>query len=635
MEKTSRSFRCDSRGSVEHNNRVFIAKNVNQSKIKDNIVYVKEDIRDKYDLLFGQALKEYNAKKTKTRDKIPDYLSHIQNSKQEKPFYEIIVQFGDRDDTGVGTERGKLAVKMLDEYMRNFEKRNPNLKVFNAVLHLDEETPHLHIDFIPIATNQKRGLSTKNSFTRALHEQGIKSISQKIQDKDSSNTYGTEQSAWCTLEREYMEEIARKYGLEIDIKNDKHVYLEPEKYKQQKDKLREMEKHTEELLKKNKRASEITDDELDLILNENRFYKSEISKKEKQVNELSEKISAKFSYYEFFDDQKLSYIAEKLIANKVPCVEDVSGIYIPDYAVQTMKSIAKDYKPKTLSYRQDLKLTIDRLVYAVDNVDELFSELRRRGYQIKTGKYISIKPATADRAIRTTSLGKEYTTTELEKRIRNKRNYSNTLTARYEHLRNKSEISNLYYCTTKTVISMIYSLEKNPKKYNSEKYYSMENDWHINELSGYLSTIEHEKIVNVDDLKSRVEKLRHSLEDMTTSSDKLSRLQIAIKDLIKKAEFYYNNKDRQLDEAAKNDLLSIQNELERNKLTSVDDLEKLRMQYIENEKALAILKEKIPNTRARQSAFLKILDNYELVKNGNYIDMLVFQENNKQRIDKK
>lgn len=141
------SFRIDE-GVVEHNNREFIAKNVDGERVGDNITYRRQDIKDKYNELFGQALAEYNARQTQASRRIPDYYEHLKKSAKGKPYYEIVVQFGDMDTCGQGSGRWEEAKLMLDDYMRGFEKQNPNLKVFNAVMHLDEATPHLHIDLI-------------------------------------------------------------------------------------------------------------------------------------------------------------------------------------------------------------------------------------------------------------------------------------------------------------------------------------------------------------------------------------------------------------------------------------------------------------------------------------------------------
>ncbi len=126
------SFRIDE-GVVEHNNREFIAKNVDGERIQDNITCCRQNIKEKYDELFGQALAEYNARQTQSSRKIPDYYEHIKKSSKGKPYYEIVVQFGDVESCGLKSGKWEEAKLMLDDYMKGFEKRNPNLKVFNAV----------------------------------------------------------------------------------------------------------------------------------------------------------------------------------------------------------------------------------------------------------------------------------------------------------------------------------------------------------------------------------------------------------------------------------------------------------------------------------------------------------------------
>ncbi len=176
-QNISVSFRIDE-GVIEHNNRDFVAKNVDGERIGDNISYVQRNIREMYNALFGKALEEYNAKQTKADRKIHDYYEHIKNDGHIKPFYEIVVQFGDIDSCGLKSGNWEKAKQMLDEYMRDFEKRNPNLKVFNAVMHLDEATPHLHIDFIPVAHKKKR-IVRKKFHERSIARTGLYLIKPK------------------------------------------------------------------------------------------------------------------------------------------------------------------------------------------------------------------------------------------------------------------------------------------------------------------------------------------------------------------------------------------------------------------------------------------------------------------------
>lgn len=239
MNAVSLSVRVDA-GVIGHNNREFVAKNVNKEKVSDNIVYVQKNLKEVYKEIFSEALEKYNAKQKRSDRVIKDYYEHIKNGNQEKPFYEAIIQFGDMNNSKVGTEGGEHAKKMLDDYMKDFEKRNPNLIVFNAVMHLDESTPHLHIDFIPVAHNQSRGLETRVSLKKALDEMGIAGISQKQSDRQQ----------WALREKEIMKSIAKKHGLEIENKNIKRPHLEVEEYKAAQDRMKEARQKLKSLYEK-------------------------------------------------------------------------------------------------------------------------------------------------------------------------------------------------------------------------------------------------------------------------------------------------------------------------------------------------------------------------------------------------
>ena len=144
------------KGVLDHNNRKFIAENVDRERTKNNVEYKNIPLEDAYHTLFDGALQRYNDKQKRADRKIDNYLEHIQKSKQEKPFYEIIVQVGNRKDMGIGSRTEQLAKAVLEEYMYHFDARNPYLFVFNATLHMDEATPHLHIDFIPFTIPKAR-----------------------------------------------------------------------------------------------------------------------------------------------------------------------------------------------------------------------------------------------------------------------------------------------------------------------------------------------------------------------------------------------------------------------------------------------------------------------------------------------
>ncbi len=180
-----------------------------------NVEYCNENIKDVYHELFDEALARYNEKQTRNDRIIDDYYEKICSGKQEKPFHEIILQIGNKDDMGAKTEDGQLAAKILDEYMQGFKRRNPTLRVFSAYLHMDEATPHLHIDFIPYTTGSKRGLETRVSLKKALTELGFK----------GGTRSETERNQWVAAEKEQLAEIMLKHDIEWEKKgtHEKHL----------------------------------------------------------------------------------------------------------------------------------------------------------------------------------------------------------------------------------------------------------------------------------------------------------------------------------------------------------------------------------------------------------------------------
>ena len=192
------------KGSVSHNSRQFNAKNTDPERTHLNINYCNEDIREVYHRLFDDALERFNDKQTRSDRRIDDYYEKIRRGKQEKPFHELILQIGNCDDTGATTDVGAQAKAALDEYYRGFAERNPNLCVFSAHLHMDEATPHIHIDFVPFITGSKRGLDTRVSLKQALAAQGFKGGTRRE----------TEWSQWVQSEKEQLAQVMGHYGFE-------------------------------------------------------------------------------------------------------------------------------------------------------------------------------------------------------------------------------------------------------------------------------------------------------------------------------------------------------------------------------------------------------------------------------------
>ncbi len=211
------------KGSVNHNSRKFNARNTDPERSHLNITYCHENIKTVFHELFGEALKRYNDRQTRADRRIGDYYEKICSGKQEKPFHEIILQVGNKDDMSADSESGQLAAAVLDEYMRGFQERNPQLRVFSAHLHMDEATPHLHIDFVPFTTGSKRGLDTRVSLKQALAMQGFK-----------GGTRGdTEWSQWVQSEKEQLAAVMERHGIEWEHKGTHEQHLSVMDFKKQ------------------------------------------------------------------------------------------------------------------------------------------------------------------------------------------------------------------------------------------------------------------------------------------------------------------------------------------------------------------------------------------------------------------
>ena len=246
-------------GSLAHNRRDFVAENVDPDRVQLNICYQNENLKEVYKELFDDAVERYNVGKRKDRQ-IVNYYEKIRQGKQEKLFHEVIFQIGNREDMAVGTSEGNQAVKVLDEYVKDFQKRNPTLRVFSCYLHQDEATPHLHIDFVPYVTNWKgKGMDTRVSLKQALKSLGFQ----------GGNKHDTELNQWINHEKEVLAEIAKQHGIEWEQKgtHEEHLDVYNFKKKERKKEVQELEQEKENLTAENEGLiSQIADVRADIKL---------------------------------------------------------------------------------------------------------------------------------------------------------------------------------------------------------------------------------------------------------------------------------------------------------------------------------------------------------------------------------
>jgi hypothetical protein len=205
-------------------------EHIDKSLSEQNIIVRDVPIRQAYSEIFGQAVKEYNAKQKRTDRCIDNYYNKIKQDKRKYPVYECIVQIGDKSDTGIFAELEKQA---LIKFSEEWDKRNPNLRLIGAYIHADEPngTVHAHIDYIPVA-ECTRGMRLQNSLDRALQQQGF----------ETKNIHQTAQIAWQDSEREALCVICKE--LNIDAQRNQGIgegreYLSPKEYKLAKAKQQE------------------------------------------------------------------------------------------------------------------------------------------------------------------------------------------------------------------------------------------------------------------------------------------------------------------------------------------------------------------------------------------------------------
>ena len=224
-------------GVVAHNRRTYFAENVDPTRTHLNVEYCYTPIEEAYHQLFDAALAEFNAKQKRKDRCIENYYEKIRDGKQEKPFYEVIFQVGNKDDMGTVGENAELAKTILDKFYHSFLERNSHLHVYSAHLHMDEATPHLHIDFIPFTTGSKRGLSTRVSLKQALADQGITGEGRSL----------TERDLWVQKEKEALAEIMLEHGIEWEQKGEHKEHLSVLEFKREKRKeeLAELEQSIE------------------------------------------------------------------------------------------------------------------------------------------------------------------------------------------------------------------------------------------------------------------------------------------------------------------------------------------------------------------------------------------------------
>ena len=579
--------------NIEHNHREYIASNVDASRICDNIVYANQDVREAYRELFGEALAEYNDKQKRADRKIDDYFTHIHEGKREESFYEAIVQLGDSHVAGVGTPGGELATKMLDEYMRGFANRNPNLHVFSATLHLDEASPHIHIDFIPFYTEpRKNSLSKGVSMRAALDEQGF------------SNTNKRKNSlvAWEESEFAALEAILKRHGLTRDIKRATHEHESVEGYKALQDEAK--------ITATNPWQATNSVEQLQA---ENNLLRSE---KEKLT---SEKHSPWRSFF-YSVPEKQSYVQAELTRLQIPFRETENGFEAQACYVEQIRKLEKEFKPSQTSNRDTLRDELDRIIMQSQSYDDILQRLRDSGYEVKQGKYIAVKPKDSSGFIRLKSLGEDYSEQAIRNRLTHKSRFESNINNQIDTAATKGDTDSLYVMTYKTIrhYTITFAAGVLPmKRIRKKKPFSWENCAELNRLA------ELNKRINAG---ATLTTLRNEFAALEKSvAEKEARLLELKKELALYRDLY-NRGERCFKFMSESESdLSV---LAEHRITT-DNYERIMELVVEDESEIAALEQSLPDERRRLRDTADTLVVFEKIASGTYVQSLIDDE--KQR----
>ncbi|MDY3775438.1 MAG: plasmid recombination protein, partial [Eubacterium sp.] len=345
------------KGSLNHNNRTCVEQNVEENRIRNNVCYEKKRLKKLYHELFDEAVEEYNAKQKRKDRRIDDYYEKIENGKQEKLFHELILQIGNKDDmSALNPEDVKLAKDIFSEYMEAFQERNPNLVVFNAVLHLDEATPHVHIDYVPIMHNSKRGLRVRNSMKGALAELGFHGESKG----------STEWSKWAESEKRVLAGIMKKFGIQWKQLGTHEKHLDVLDYKK-KVRLQEVKELDEEIDRKS-----------DTIMQQEDL----IEEKQQQIEnadivlEISNRqISA--AKDELDDIQKQAVTKEQEVKERNQQIKNADTILeTKKIELDSMRNEVKHNQSKLVDVRREMTMEQSELRKVQDSVSDYRNELQ-------------------------------------------------------------------------------------------------------------------------------------------------------------------------------------------------------------------------------------------------------------------
>ena len=278
------------------------------------------------------------------------------------------------------------------------------------------------------------------------------------------------------------------------------------------------------------------------------------------------------------------------------------------------------------SWKEQIRQAIDELIGSVNSLDELLQALEEQGYEVKRGKYISVKAPGQERFVRTKTLGEEYTEESLNTRIIYREMGAGTTPAQDS----RSQLRAAYVAIIGDVRTLADQHKKVQRKREQTLSYSTDNDLDVYRLSAQLSVISKDRISSIGDLEGRIAKLRAEYEKKRQEINGYIEEHNRMVSLLEQAKEYMAlSNNGELSPAEELKLSVIKTALQENGIYSAADIDRLRCDAESLGKKISALKDKLEGCKQQYDVYSDIAKTYGEISQGDYISKLVEEE--KQR----
>ena len=274
------------------------------------------------------------------------------------------------------------------------------------------------------------------------------------------------------------------------------------------------------------------------------------------------------------------------------------------------------------SWKQKLQTEIDSLIGTVKTLDELLYELELRGYEVKKGKYISLKAPGQQRFIRTKTLGEEYSAESLASRILWNDAGSGTVLAD-----EPSPLRECYEVIIGQVILLATEKRKVQRRRDRTAPYTPQNDLDVHRLSAQLTIINRDHIHSIGEVEGKIEEMKADYEQARQELNLVTAEQDRLTSLIHQAETYFSLSDRtNLTEMEQLRLTVTRQSVLNNGIAEKYDLHRLQAKLSETEKQIVLLKDRFKQCQQMYTVYSDIVKTYREISQGDYISKLAEEE---------